>query len=89
MVDTEQVLMNILTEIWVKIDGNYYYWSIPKKNGSKSKNTELPAEYKHLFMNYKLTITTYINLTEEEAKSLMNQALWSMNEKVINIIMLY
>lgn len=63
-------------EFGVKIHENYYYWSIPeekRRSKSKNKNLELPDEYKDLFMNYKLTITTYINLTEEEAREKFNE----------------
>lgn len=66
-------------EFGIKIDENYYYWSVPsvqeeKRRGkSKNKNLELPAEYKHRFLNYKLTITTYIDLTEEEAREKFNE----------------
>ena len=66
-------------EFSIKIGENYYYWSVPsvqeeKRRGkSKNKNLELPAEYKHRFLNYNLTITTYIDLTEEEAREKFNE----------------
>ena len=72
-------------EFGVKIGENYYFWTLlggeegeeggkgKKINTSKNKNIILPDEYKHRFMDYKLTITTYIGLTDKEARERFNE----------------
>ena len=60
----------------IKIGENYYYWTLPDektRGNSKNKKMELPEEYKHNFLNYKLTITTYTDLTDEEARERFNE----------------
>jgi len=60
----------------VKIGGNYYFWEVPKENArndAKNKNMELPEEHKRDFLNYNITITTYIDLTDEEARERFNE----------------
>ena len=60
----------------VKFGDNYYYWEIKEVNprlSSKNKKMELPEEYKHNFLNYQLTVTTYIELTDKEARVKFNE----------------
>jgi len=64
------------SEFGVKIGDNYCYWEIKEektRSKSKNKNIELPEEYKHNFLNYKLTVTTYIELTDQEARVKFNE----------------
>lgn len=68
-------------EFGVKIGENYYFWTLlggeedkeKERNTSKNKNIILSDEYKHRFMDYKLTITTYIDLTDKEARERFNE----------------
>jgi len=64
-------------EFGVKVGENYYYWTLEnsgeKRSKSKNKNLELPEEYKRSFLNHKLTITTYIDLTDKEARERFNE----------------
>ena len=64
------------SEFGVKIGDNYYYWEIQEeKTRSKSKNKKmgLPEEYKLKFLDYTLTVTTYIDLTDQEARVKFNE----------------
>ena len=63
-------------EFGVKIGENYYFWILSKekeRNTSKNKNIILSDEYKYSFLEYKLTITTYIDLTDKEARERFNE----------------
>jgi len=63
-------------EFGVKIGENYYYWTILNEKArdvSVNKKMELPGEYKRNFLDYKLTITTYVDITDEEARERFNE----------------
>lgn len=59
----------------VYIDGNYYYWKMnentPKRKGD-GHNLVLPDSIKKDFSDYTLTVTTYPNITEEDARKKFN-----------------
>ena len=64
-------------EFPVKIGENYYYWILPQsdkpREEAENKNRELPEQYKHSFLDYKLTVTTYHDLTDEQAREKFNE----------------
>lgn len=59
----------------VFINGNYYYWKMnentPKRKGD-GHNLVLPDSIKKDFGDYTLTVTTYFNITEEDARKKFN-----------------
>ena len=61
----------------VKLDGNYYWWVVPDDTrpvrDGDGRNKELPQTFKNRFDNYSLTVTTYLNLTDEQARQKFNE----------------
>ena len=59
----------------VKLGENYYFWeadeSRPSRKGS-GHNLILPRQLKDKFNKYPLTVTTYFNLTDEQAREKFN-----------------
>tara|TARA_Y100000817_G_scaffold185708_1_gene145128 strand:+ start:496 stop:1755 length:1260 start_codon:yes stop_codon:yes gene_type:complete len=64
-------------EFSVKIEGNYYWWIVPDparpERDGEGRNKVLPQSLKNRFDNYSLTVTTYKNLTDEEARQKFNE----------------
>ena len=62
-------------EFPVKLGENYYWWdkddSRPSREGG-GHDLILPRQLKDIFTKYKLTVTTYINLTDEQAREKFN-----------------
>ena len=58
-------------------DGNWYFWILPSEGKERKKgcgqNRILTDELKHNFDEYKLCVTTYTNLTDEEARCKFNE----------------
>ena len=60
-------------------DGNWYFYVLSSEKEGKERvkgcgqNRSLPDEYLYKFDNYKLSVTTYTNLTDEEARSKFNE----------------
>ena len=54
---------------------NYYWWnkddSRPARVGG-GRDLILPNELKDIFKNYKVSVTTYLNLTDEQARGMFN-----------------
>jgi hypothetical protein len=66
----------INNEFGVKFGENYYYWNIGDENPrdiSNNKDLPLPEEYKRMFLNYNITVTTYYDLTDSEARDKFNE----------------
>jgi hypothetical protein len=73
-------------EVLVKLGENYYFWPQPApKNGAGDEDAEsrpsragggatlpLPRELMATFSKYKLTVVTYTNLTDEQAREKFN-----------------
>lgn len=59
----------------VKLGENYYWWdkddSRPAREGG-GHDLILPRQLKDIFSKYKLTVTTYVNLTDEQAREKFN-----------------
>jgi len=66
-------------EFPVKLQGNYYWWKLsdgtdrPDRENSTGRNKVLPNTWKNRFDNYSLTVTTYKDLTDEEARIKFNE----------------
>lgn len=66
-------------EFPVKLEDNYYWWSLPEeanrpvREGANGRNKVLPNALKNRFDNYSLTVTTYNNLTDEQARDKFNE----------------
>lgn len=66
-------------EFGIKINEHYYWWEIPRdkedkvRKVSSGKNVKLPQKYKDEFMGYTLSVTTYKNLTDKEAREKFNE----------------
>ena len=58
------------------LDGNCYWWehdeSRVRENG-RGQNRQLPQEHKQSFDSYKLSVTTYLNITDSEARVKFNE----------------
>jgi hypothetical protein len=60
-------------------DGNWYFYVLESEKQGKERekgvgqNRVLPDEYQHQFDNYKLSVTTYTDLTDEEARCKFNE----------------
>ena len=58
------------------LDGNCYWWEHDEsrvRSNSRGQNRQLPREYKELFNDYKLSVTTYLNITDSEARVKFNE----------------
>ena len=66
----------INNDFGVKFGENYYYWDFgdtEPREGASNKCLILPDEYKRMFLNYNITVTTYYDLTDSEARDKFNE----------------
>jgi hypothetical protein len=60
-------------------DGNWYFYVLESEKQGKERekgcgqNRTLPEEYQYKFDNYKLSVTTYTDLTDKEARCKFNE----------------
>tara|TARA_Y100001935_G_scaffold254262_1_gene262692 strand:+ start:2991 stop:4259 length:1269 start_codon:yes stop_codon:yes gene_type:complete len=64
-------------EFSVKLEGNYYWWTVPDparpERDGEGRNKELPQSLKNRFEEYSLTVTTYKDLTDAQARQKFNE----------------
>ena len=63
----------------IKINNHHYWWEIPGdkednvRKVASGKNVKLPQKYKDDFLGYTLSVTTYKNITDKEAREKFNE----------------